>query len=490
MADIRKVTVVGGGVIGGGWVARFLQNGIDVDVYDPDPEAERKLGGLLDNARRAFARLIEGRKPAPGRLRFRASLEEALAGADFVQESAPERLDLKQKLFAQIDALAPPHVLVASSTSGLLPTDLQAAMGRHPERLLVAHPFNPVYLVPLVELVGGRKTEPQAVERARAFYDSLGMKPIVIAKEIDAFVGDRLLEALWREALWLVKDGIATVEEIDDVIRYSFGLRWAQMGLFQVYRIAGGEAGMRHFMAQFGPCLQWPWTKLTEVPELTDELVDTIAEQSDAQARGLSIRELERIRDDNLVSIMRALARSQKGAGWGAGELLNAYEARLRGAAPKGEPLRLHRASVSPDWIDYNGHMTEFRYLQVLGDATDAVLFKLGLDEEYVAGGHSFYTVESHIRHLGQAHEGDVIAVETQVLAADAKRLKLFHTAVNETTGAVVATGEHLLLHVDAASGRAAPAGEAMAARLEALARDHGALPVPAAAGRRVGEPA
>ena len=137
---------------------------------------------------------------------------------------------------------------------------------------------------------------------------SIGMKPVVIRKEIEAFVGDRLLEAAWREALWLVKDGITTVEELDDIMRYSFGLRWAQMGMFQVYRIAGGEAGMRHFMAQFGPALKWPWTKLMDVPEFNDELVDLIADQSDEQAHGLSIRELERIRDDNLVAIMDALS--------------------------------------------------------------------------------------------------------------------------------------------------------------------------------------
>ena len=142
-------------------------------------------------------------------------------------------------------------------------------------------------------------------------------------------VGDRLLEAAWREALWLVKDDIVTVEELDDIMRYSFGIRWAQMGMFQVYRVAGGEAGMRHFMAQFGPCLKWPWTKLMDVPELTDELVDKIAEQSDAQAHGLSIRQLERIRDDNLVAIMEALSKQNKGKGWGAGALHNDYTKRL-----------------------------------------------------------------------------------------------------------------------------------------------------------------
>jgi len=207
----------------------------------------------------------------------------------------------------------------------------------HPERLVVAHPFNPVYLLPLVEIVAGEKTAPEMVEKAKTIYASIGMKPVVIRKEIEAFVGDRLLEALWREALWLIKDGVTTVEELDDIIRYSFGLRWAQMGLFQTYRIAGGEAGMRHFMAQFGPCLEWPWTKLTDVPELTDELVDTIAEQSDEQAAGLSIRELETIRDDNLVAIMRALAASQGGKGWGAGEALNSYAKQLKDRTRKAD---------------------------------------------------------------------------------------------------------------------------------------------------------
>ena len=235
----------------------------------------------------------------------------------------------------------PRGCLIGSSTSGLLPSDLQATL-RHPERLFVAHPYNPVYLLPLVEIVGGKATAPEAIARARKILDAIGMKGVVIAKEIEAFVGDRLLEAMWREALWLIKDDICDVETLDDVIRYSFGLRWAQMGLFQTYRIAGGEAGMRHFLAQFGPCLQWPWTKLTDVVDLDDALVEKIAAQSDAQAAGRSIRELERIRDENLVGIVRALKASRDGQGWGAGQLLADFERRLlardRAAAPAPTP--------------------------------------------------------------------------------------------------------------------------------------------------------
>ena len=320
MACIERAACIGGGVIGGGWAARFVLNGIDTAVCDPDPETGRKVDEVLDNAERVFARLFGDTRPARGALRIARSVGDAVEGAEFIQESVPERLDLKRAVLAEVDAAAAPEVVVGSSTSGLLPSDMQRDLA-HPGRLLVGHPFNPVYLLPLVEIVGGRATAAAAVERAREVYGSLGMKPVVVAKEIDAFIGDRLQEALWREALWLVHDGVATVEEIDDVIRYSFGLRWAQMGIFQVYRMAGGEAGMRHFMAQFGPCLAWPWTKLTDVPDLDDVLIDRIAGQSDAQAAGLSIRELERIRDDNLVGIMEALERSGE-SGWGAGALL------------------------------------------------------------------------------------------------------------------------------------------------------------------------
>lgn len=334
MARIRKAAAIGGGVIGAGWVARLLLNGIDVSIFDPDPEAERKVSEVMKNARRAYKAMLPDGLPREGKLAFAGSIAEAVAGADFIQESVPERLDLKHKVLAEIDTHAATDAIIGSSTSGILPSEMQTAMN-HPERLVVGHPFNPVYLLPLVEIVGGQQTSGEAVERARALYASIGMKPVVIRKEIEAFVGDRLLEALWREALWLIKDDITTVEELDDIMRYSFGIRWAQMGLFQVYRIAGGEAGMRHFMAQFGPCLSWPWTKLMDVPELTDELVDKIASQSDAQAHGLSIRELERIRDDNLVAIMEALSRQNRGKGWGAGALHKDYTRRLSKLAQK-----------------------------------------------------------------------------------------------------------------------------------------------------------
>jgi len=495
MNYIGKAAIVGGGVIGGGWAARLVHNGINVAVYDPDPEAERKIGEVLANADRAYAKLTSLPPGRRGSLSFADSVAAAVADADFIQESAPERLALKQKLFAEIDAYARPDALIGSSTSGLLPTQLQAEMS-HAERLLVAHPFNPVYLLPLVELVGGAKTSGETIARAKTFYAEIGMKPVHLRKEIEAFVGDRMLEALWREALWLVHDDIATAEEIDDVIRYSFGLRWAQMGTFMVYRLAGGEAGMRHFMAQFGPALKWPWTKLMDVPELTDELIDKIAAQSDAQAGDYSIRELERIRDDNLIAIMQALKIQNGGKGWGAGEVLKGYEEKLYRLAQSeatqrpydpSQPLRLIDTAVQPDWVDYNGHMSESRFLQVFGDASDALFRIIGVDEAYRNRGLSYYTVETHILHLKEVAGLEPIYATTQVLDADQKRLHLFHRIHHGRSDAVLASAEQMLLHVDTGAQRACPAAPEVLAKVEEIRSAQAALPRPDQAGRAIG---
>ncbi len=313
-AGVNTIGLLGGGVIGGGWAARFALNGIDVKLYDPDPQAERKVAEMMANARQATALLYTSPLPATGAVTVVREIEAACEGVDFIQESAPERLELKQSILAAASETAADHVVIGSSTSGLLPSAIQSEM-THPGRLVVGHPFNPVYLLPLVEVVGGSQTTSAALDRAVAVYASVGMKPLRLNKEIDGFVADRLLEALWREALWLVNDGVATVEQIDDAIRYGAGLRWSFMGTFLTYRIAGGEAGMRHFMAQFGPTLQWPWTKLTDVPELTDELLDTLCDQSDTQANGMDVRDLERLRDKCLVAVMNGLRSVPYGAG-------------------------------------------------------------------------------------------------------------------------------------------------------------------------------
>jgi len=489
----HTVGLLGGGVIGGGWAARFLLHGTDVKLYDPQPGAERRVIELVANARRAYAALTLAPRPAEGRLSMVATPQEAVTGVELVQESTPERVELKRSLFAELDRVADPTVIFASSTSGLLPSRLAVGMER-PQRLTVAHPFNPVYLLPLVELCAGEHTAPETTARAAAIYRSVGMAPLIVRKEIDGFVADRLLEALWREALWLVNDDIATVEEIDDAIRLGGGLRWAFMGSFLTYRIAGGEAGMRHFMAQFGPALKWPWTKLMDVPDLDEELLQKLVEQSDAQADGLTVHELERIRDDCLVSVLQAL----RERGVGAGEVLRRHEQSLFDipAAPANDggidtsrPLELHRAQVLPEWIDYNGHAHESRYLQVFGDASDALLRLAGVDAGYLAGHGSYFTVESHICHLRQASADQRLLVRSQVLAADDKRLHVFHSLVRTDDGELLATAEQMLLHVSAGDGRAGPAADPVRAAIRAIADAHAALPAPERAGRRVGVP-
>jgi carnitine 3-dehydrogenase len=484
------VALVGGGVIGGGWAGRLVENGIDVVLYDPHPDSERRVREVLANAERAWSKLTQARRMR-GTVTFAPTLEEAVGGADVIQESAPEDVALKQRLLADIEEFAATDALIASSTSGLRPSQLQAEMAR-PERFVVGHPFNPVYLLPLVEVVAGERTSEEAVTRAMGYYESLGMRPLRVRSEIDGFIGDRLLEALWREALWLVHDDVATVAEIDDAIRFGAGLRWAQMGTFLTYRIAGGEEGMRHFLEQFGPALEWPWTKLTDVPELTPQLIEKIAIQSDAQAGGLSVRDLERVRDDNLVALLQAL-RARR---YAAGEVQHEHEARLlEAAAPTAvpnptRPLRLWEGAVEASWVDYNGHLTESRYLHVFAETTDALLGHIGVDAEYLGRGLSAYTVETHIRHLREVAGLEPIVVETQILGADEKRLHLFHTMSQGETGEALATGEHMLLHVDAEAGRTTPWQEPVSTRLAEAARAHAHLDRPEGTGRAVSMPA
>jgi carnitine 3-dehydrogenase len=307
------MAVVGCGVIGAAWACRMLLSGHDVRVSDPAPDAPEMLREVLDNAIAAWDDLGLP-TDRQGSLTVAASIDEAVAGAGFVQESVPERPELKRAVLAAIEASAPPDCLIASSTSGIKPSVMQQHM-EHPERLVVGHPFNPVYLLPLVEVVGGAATPPAVIEQAMDVYRGLGMHPLHVRVEIDAFIADRLLEAVWREALWLVNDGVATTAEIDEAITYGFGLRWAQMGLFETYRVAGGAGGFRHFIEQFGPTLEWPWTKLMDTPPFTPELVDRLVEQSDAQSGSHAIRELERIRDRNVVGFLKVLEANRWGAG-------------------------------------------------------------------------------------------------------------------------------------------------------------------------------
>jgi carnitine 3-dehydrogenase len=312
-SSIKTVGIVGGGVIGSGWAARCLAHGFDVVATDPAANAEKAMRDSVANAWPALTRVGLAPSADRDRLTFVKTVEEVGEKADFIQESAPERIDLKRRLHAAMDAVARLEVIIASSSSGLLPSEFQADC-RHPERVIVGHPFNPVYLLPLVEVLGGRKTAPEAIEGAMQFYTSIGMKALKVRKEIDGYIADRLQEALWREILHLVNDGVATTGEIDDAIRYGPGIRWAFMGTNLIYHLAGGEGGMRHMLEQFGPALDLPWTN-HKAPKLTQQLIDRMVEGTAEQAKGWTIKDLERFRDDCIIRVLQAVEDARRTAG-------------------------------------------------------------------------------------------------------------------------------------------------------------------------------
>jgi carnitine 3-dehydrogenase len=485
----QKAAIVGGGVIGGGWAARFLLHGWDVAVFDPHPDAAERIDEVLDNARRSLPVLAEFPMPAEGELTFVESLADTVAGVDWIQESVPEELALKHAVLAEAQTHARDDAIIGSSTSGFKPSELQEGM-KEPGQIIVAHPFNPVYLLPLVEVVAGPAGDARHTQRACEVLTSIGMHPLLVRNEIDAHLADRLLEAVWREGLWLINDDVATTAEIDDSIRYGFGLRWAQMGLFETFRLAGGAEGMAHFIRQFGPALQWPWTKLTDVPELSEELVQKIAAQSDAQSGGYSLRELEGIRDRNLVGMLRML----KERDWGAGETLNKHDKYLktqagdRIAVDTSAPLRLLELSVLPAWIDYNGHMTEFRYVQVFSDSCEALLRRIGMHDEYVDGGNSWYTAETHTRYFDEVGVNQAMYTTAQVLAADGKRLHVFYRLHAGDDDRLLSSLEAMYLHVDMETGKVTATTQAAGQELSQLAATHAGLPRPDDAGRHVGQ--
>jgi carnitine 3-dehydrogenase len=279
--------------------------GYDVVAWDPGPDARSRLSGLLDTAWPSLEKLGLRDGASRDRLRWADTLAEALADADFVQESSPEVLEAKIALLAEIDRVADPEIVVASSTSGLLMSDM-AVECTHPGRFLVGHPFNPPYLIPLVEVVGGRKTDPNAVAWADAFYTAAGKTSLTMDQEVSGFVGNRLQEALWREALHMVDSGQATVQQIDDSIAHGPGLRWALMGPILTFHLAGGPGGMGHMLDHFGPALLEPWTRL-DAPTLTPELRDRVVAGAIEEAGGRSVAELERQRDAFLVDLLLLL---------------------------------------------------------------------------------------------------------------------------------------------------------------------------------------
>ncbi|WP_262700446.1 MULTISPECIES: 3-hydroxyacyl-CoA dehydrogenase NAD-binding domain-containing protein [Streptomyces] len=305
--EVRRVACVGAGVIGGGWVAHFLARGYDVTAWDPAPDAEEKLRRLVAAAWPALEQIGLADGASPDRLTVTATLAEAVADAQFVQESAPEKLELKRSLLAQLDAAAPPGVVIASSTSGYPMTDMQTEAA-DPGRLVVGHPFNPPYLIPLVEVVGGKQTDAAAVDWASRFYKVAGKSVITMERELPGFIANRLQEALWREALHMVANGEATVKEIDDSITEGPGLRWAFMGPCLTFALAGGDGGMGHMLDHFGPSLKSPWTRL-EAPELDDTLRAAMVDGCDEAAGSRTIAQLVAERDQGVIDVLRATGR-------------------------------------------------------------------------------------------------------------------------------------------------------------------------------------
>jgi carnitine 3-dehydrogenase len=304
-AEVRRVACIGAGVIGGGWAAHFLARGYDVVAWDPAPDGATRLRELVATAWPALTALGLATGASQDRLTIAPTLEAAVAGAEFIQESAPERLELKRGLLASLDLAAPPAVVIGSSTSGFAMTEMQPdAPGAG--RMVVGHPFNPPYLIPLIEVVGGARTDPAAVAWAAAFYGVAGKYALTLDRELPGFIANRLQDAMWREALHMVAAGEASVEQIDAAITTGPGLRWPIMGPCLTFHLAGGPGGMAHMLDHFGPALEEPWTRL-QAPPLTRELRDRMVEGCAAEAAGRSIADLVRERDAKLVAILKAL---------------------------------------------------------------------------------------------------------------------------------------------------------------------------------------
>ncbi len=303
--DVRRITCIGTGPIGAGWAASFLARGYHVTAYLHEPAEESSLRALIDNAWISLESLGLSEGASLDNLQCTNDLAAAVANIDFIQESSPENLEIKQALFARLDELTPPNVIIASSTSGLPMTEIQAVCTT-PQRMVVGHPFNPPYLLPLVEIVKGVNTAPETVQWLVDFYKSAGKAPLVLSREIPGFIATRLQEAIWREALHMVANDEATVEEIDFAIVNGPGPRWALMGPCMTFHIGGGEGGMAYNLDQFGPALKLPWTRL-EAPELTPELRERMVEGCRREASDRDYTTLNRERDLGLVAIIKAL---------------------------------------------------------------------------------------------------------------------------------------------------------------------------------------
>ena len=310
--DVRRIASIGGGPIGGGWTAYFLARGFDVCSYLHHPSEQERFRRVVDTAWRSLEALGLEETASRERLRVTFDLEDAVREAEFVQESAPENLAVKRSLYAALGTATPPGIVIASSTSGLTMTEIQAQCPT-PGRTVVGHPFNPPYLLPLVEIAGGRETSPDAIGWVRAFYRAAGKAPLVLERELPGFIATRLQEALWREALHMVASGEATPEQIDFALMHGPGPRLALMGQCMAFHVACGEGGMATNLDQFGPALELPWSRLA-APPLTRELRDRMVDGCIEMAAGRGFEALAAERDRGIVAILKAIEATRSGA--------------------------------------------------------------------------------------------------------------------------------------------------------------------------------
>ena len=299
------IAVIGTGVIGTGWIIRFLFNKKKVKVFDPSKKQKKFLLNEIKRTSKTLERFYAKKINLEKQLFFCNSVQEAVKNAGLIQENAPENEKLKTKVIKDISLSSPKSAIIASSSSGLLPSKIQA-QAKNPERVLIAHPFNPVYLLPLVELVPGKKTTKANILKANRFYSKIGMKTLTLKKELPGYLSDRLQESMWRESLHIINEGYASTKDLDDAIIYGPGLRWSLMGTFLTFHLAGGESGMKHMLEQFGPALKLPWTKL-KAPKLTDNLKKKIIQGTKIQSKNKSIKNLSNLRDNFLIDLQKLL---------------------------------------------------------------------------------------------------------------------------------------------------------------------------------------
>ena len=310
MSSIKKVAVIGTGVIGTGWIIRCLAHNKIVYAFDKDPKLKNSLIKEIKRTWPFVKKLFKKNKLNLKNFYYFTSLEKTLKDAEFIQECATENYAVKTKLMSTIGNYAKPNAIISSSSSGLLPTRIYSKC-KNPQRSLIGHPFNPVYLLPAVEIVPGKKTTAKYLNQAKNFYKSISMNPIMVKKELPGYLSDRLQEALWREGLHIINEGYATTEDLDRAIEDGPGLRWSLMGTFLTFHLAGGKAGMKHMLEQFGPALKLPWTKL-KAPKLTKNLSSRIISGTKNQSKGKSVSMISNIRDEYLVELQMMRKKYEK----------------------------------------------------------------------------------------------------------------------------------------------------------------------------------